>query len=80
MSKYRIIWCDSLSKTWFEVERKGWFGWYTENYMIAGVLLWAEAPIEFKTYEDAKKYITAKLPKPKAKDLPVKRQVYETFN
>ena len=78
-AKYRIIECDNLYKTWYEVERKGWFGWNKENFIDAGVIFWAEYPIQFKTYEQAKQYITDRLPKVVEKELPVKRTVYETI-
>lgn len=82
-SKYRIVECDNLYKTWFEVEKKGWFGWHKKciiKYMPFCIAWWPFGiSIKFNTYEDARACIMKKMPKQPESKAPIKRRVYEPF-
>lgn len=80
--KYRIIECKKRESTWYEVERKRWFGWGTEDAVCGlSIFLTPEySPFEFESYERAKDYIDKKRVAETAKAPLVTRSVYETFD
>lgn len=81
MAKYRILECKNIVRTWYEVDRKTWFGWSKEEHILYNFLPLPtySYPKEFNTYEQAKAYIEKKKPVGVIKKLPVSKITYDTI-
>lgn len=83
--KYKIYQCKTNSSTWYEVEKRFlWFFYTTEDevkfsipFLMVPYIVYG--PIRFESYEQAKEYVSDKLPQPKQENggLNVTRHLYE---